>query len=83
MPCSARNAINQPIVCAVPESAEKPMNTTIAAAINRLRPNRSEAFPHTGVEAAAASTYAVTTHDSSARPPSWPAIVGSAVAMIV
>ena len=55
---------------AVPDSAEKPVNTTIAAPISRRRPNRSEAFPHTGVEAAAASTYAVTTHDSSLKPPS-------------
>ena len=68
---------------ATPDNAENAMNTTIAARIRSLRPKRSDALPHRGVEAAAPRTYTVTTHESALSPPSWPAIVGSAVAMIV
>ncbi len=59
------------------------MNTTIAARSRLLRPYRSDALPQMGVVAAAASTYTVTTQERSPSPPRSPAIVGSAVAMIV
>lgn len=71
------------MLCAAPDSAENAMNIRIAALIRLFRPYMSDALPHRGVEAAAPRTYTVTTHDSSLSPPSWPAIVGSAVAMIV
>ena len=79
----ARKAISAPMLWAAPESAEKAMNSRIAALIRLLRPYMSDALPHRGVEAAAPRTYTVTTQESSPSPPSSPAMVGSAVAMIV
>ncbi len=69
--------------CATPDSAEPARNTRIAARSSPLRPNRSLTLPQIGVNAAAARTYTVTTQVSWLSPPSSPAIVGSAVAMIV
>ena len=83
MPWTARKAISSPMLLAAPESAENTMNMRMAALRRLLRPYMSDAFPHSGVEAAAPRTYTVTTQDRSPRPPSSPAIVGSAVAMIV
>lgn len=50
---------------------------------SRLRPYWSPSLPHSGVEAVAASRYAVTTHDRWLSPPRSLTIVGSAVDTIV
>ena len=68
---------------AAPHTAEAVRNSISETSSNRLRPSRSPSLPHSGVLAAAVTTYAATTHETSvSRPRSW-AIVGSAVARIV
>ncbi len=59
--------------------------TKVANAISSrsLRPWRSPSLPQSGVVAAAATTYAVTTHDTSPRLPRSLAITGRPVARIV
>ena len=45
------------------------MKIPSAISSSRFRPCRSPSFPHSGVLAAAATTYAVTSHETSVRRP--------------
>src|SRR3954447_13459488 len=69
--------------CAAPHRAEAATNTARAPWSRRLRPWRSPSLPQSGVDAVAATTYAVTSQETSLRRPRSVAIVGSAVARIV
>jgi hypothetical protein len=79
----SRTTISWVMSCAAPHSAEEPTNAIREISSRRLRPCRSPSLPHSGVDAAAATTYAVTTQEMSLRLPSSAAIVGNAVARIV
>jgi len=82
-PWTPRTMISSVMVCAMPHNADADTNVASAISSSRLRPWRSPSLPHSGVDAVAATTYAVTTHDRSVSRPRSPAIVGSAVARIV
>ena len=83
MPCSARNAINSPIDCAPPHSAEPSRKIEIETTNSRRRPYRSESFPYSGTVTVVVSRYAVTTQLRLPNPFRSSAIVGNAVATIV
>src|SRR5680860_1551097 len=82
-PCSPRDAISWPIVCAAPEATEPIMNSTIANWKRFLRPYMSEILPYSGTDTVDASRQAVTTQDRWLSPPSSPTMVGRAVDTIV
>ena len=71
------------IDCEAPARSEPSRKMTIAACNMILRPYKSEILPQIGVEAVLASRYAVTTHESWARPLSSLVIRGRAVETIV
>ncbi len=68
---------------AMPLSAEPIRKITIEVMKAPLRPYMSPILPHSGVEAAVARVYAVTTHDRCWSPPSSPTMVGIAVPTIM
>ena len=51
-PCRTRNATSSPRLVASPHSADAIVNTTIAASITRLPPNRSPSQPDAGMNTA-------------------------------
>lgn len=79
----ARKPISCPMFCAMPLSAEPARKITIDVMKAPLRPYMSPSLPHSGVELAVASVYAVTTQERCSRPPSSPTIVGIAVPTIM
>src|SRR4051794_4359093 len=82
-PCAARRAMSCVIEPAAPHSADSTTNALSETSRAILWPWRSPSLPHRGVDAVAATTYAVTSHETSVSRPRSPAIVGRAVARIV
>ena len=83
-PCTARKAISSTSTVDSAQAAEPTTNMTIPTTKHRRRPNRSPSAPPSGISAANARAYALTTHSS--RPadmcrPCW--IDGSATSTIV
>ncbi len=87
-PCSTRKTISSVMPSwtppnreepAAPQSAEPTRKITIEMRKIALRPKRSPIFPQIGVDTVVPRTYAVTTHDRCARPPSSPTMRGIAV----
>ena len=83
-PCMARNTINVPMFCAIPQRNDITVNAMVAAMNSRTSPNRRDIQPVSGNEMAMLTENAVITQvPCCALAPRFPAMVGTATLAIV
>src|SRR4051794_22290626 len=82
-PCTTRAKISAGIDQATAQRIDPTMKSPILTRITGLRPWTSDNFAYSGVVTACASRYPENSHGNSAKSPSSPTIVGTAVASTV